>query len=468
MDEFGIVILAAGQGTRMKLDVPKPLAPIAGRTLIDFSVKAANVFLNNSKRSGRISLVLGHGKEKIEQHMKEQLSDCSWESAHQKEQRGTADALRAYFNDISEAKNRKYTIVMCADTPLITAAEIEALTSELESENLDGVAATFHEENPRGYGRIIRSTTGFKIVEEKDATTEEKKITEVNSGLYILRTEFVLNHLFKLESKNQAREFYLTDLFQADRKVKAVFFSDKYPFLGVNDLTQLQASNRLLQNRIIAKASERGVRFLAPESVLIDDQVEIDSGSIIYPNCVLEGKTKIGKNVLIESGAVIKNSEIADDAKILAYCYLEGAIVKSSASVGPFARLREGTVIGEKSKIGNFVETKKAILEDEVKVSHLSYVGDAEIGARTNIGCGFITCNYDGANKHKTIIGEDSFIGSDSQMIAPISIGKGCYVASGSTINQDMADGDFAIARTKQVTKSGMAKRFIKSSKTHD
>src|SRR5690606_19651713 len=195
----------------MKLDVPKPLAPIAGRTLIDFSVKAANVFLNNSKRSGRISLVLGHGKEKIEQHMKEQWSDCSWESAHQKEQRGTADALRAYFNDISEAKNRKYTIVMCADTPLITAAEIEALTSELESENLDGVAATFHEENPRGYGRIIRSTTGFKIVEEKDATTEEKKITEVNSGLYILRTEFVLNHLFKLESKNQAREFYLTD-----------------------------------------------------------------------------------------------------------------------------------------------------------------------------------------------------------------------------------------------------------------
>ena len=424
--------------------------------------------MNNSIKSGHISLVLGHGKEKVEAHMKEQWSHCSWESAHQKEQRGTADALRAYFNDIDDAKNRKYTVVMCADTPLITASEIESLYKTLESENLDGVAATFHEVNPYGYGRIVQGEIGFKIIEEKDASVEEKKITEVNSGLYILKTEFILEHLFKLESKNQAREFYLTDLFQTDRKVKAVSFVDKNPFLGVNDLSQLQASSRLLQNRIMKDAMVNGVRFLSPESVLIDDQVEIGSGTVIYPNCVLEGKTKIGKNVLIEAGTVFKNSAIEDNVKVLAYCYLEGAVIKASASVGPFARLREGSIIGSKAKIGNFVETKKAVLAEEVKVSHLSYVGDAEIGARTNIGCGFITCNYDGANKHKTIIGEDSFIGSDSQMIAPVTIGKGCYVASGSTVNQDMADGDFAIARAKQVTKSGMAKRFIKTSKKLD
>lgn len=465
MDSFGIVILAAGQGTRLKMDVPKPLAPVVGRKLVDFPLMAAQKFLNTKKAHGKICLVLGHGKELVEEHLKANWPQCPWEVAHQKQQNGTADALRAYFNDIKEAKDRAYTVVLCADTPLITENEISTLVSILESEKLDGVAATFIEETPRGYGRIVRQGDGFRIVEEKEADDSQKQITEVNSGLYVLRTDFILKYLFDLESNNASREFYLTDLFQIERKVKAITFTDKIPFGGVNDIKQLQKSSELLRNKITARAQENGVRFIAPEQTFIDDTVVIGSGAVIYPGCVLEGETVIGEGAVLESGVIAKNSKIGKDCKILAYSYLEGAEVGQSASIGPFARLREGSVIGAKSKIGNFVETKKAILAEEVKVSHLSYVGDAEIGARTNIGCGFITCNYDGASKHKTVIGKDSFIGSDSQMIAPVTLGDGCYVASGSTINQSMEAGDFAIARAKQVTKSGMAKRFIKTSK---
>lgn len=468
MDSFGMVILAAGQGTRLKMNVPKPLAPISGRKLMDFPLMAAQNFLTNNERTGKICLVLGHGKELVESHLKTVWPNCPWESAFQKEQKGTADALRAYFNDIPQAKDRTYTVVLCADTPLITEKEITNLVNILENENLDGVAASFIESNPMGYGRIVRSDSGFKIVEQKDANQEQQRISEVNSGLYVLKTAFVLEHLFKLKSSNSSREFYLTDLFQFDRKVKAITFSEKEPFGGVNDIAQLQNASDLLRDRKVKDLMGQGVRFLAPNQIIIDDTVSIDASCTIYPGCVLEGKTKIAQGVTLESGVIIKNSSVASGSKILAYSYLEGAVVESEVSVGPFARLREGSVIGAKSKIGNFVETKKAVLGNDVKVSHLSYVGDANIGDRTNIGCGFITCNYDGANKHQTVIGKDSFIGSDTQMIAPITIGDGCYVASGSTINQDMAPGDFAIARGKQVTKSGMAKRFIKNSKKHD
>ena len=468
MDEFGIVILAAGAGTRLKMPLPKPLAPVCGRKMMDFSFAAATTFLERHKRSGKICMVLGHGKELVEAHLKTTWSDKPWESAFQAQQIGTADALRAYFNDISEAKNRKYTVVLCADTPLITEAEITNLVSILESEKLDAVAATFVESKPKGYGRIVRAKQGFHIVEEKDANDEQKKITEVNSGLYVMKTEFVTKYLFDLKSENNSKEFYLTDLFQDDRKVKAITFSDKTPFAGVNTIAHLEDAENQLRARYIARAREQGVRFMAADQVLIDDTVVLGEGVQIYPGCVIEGNSVIGDNVILESGVIIKDSSIAADSKILAYSYLEKAQVGQAVSIGPFARLREGTVIGARSKIGNFVETKKAVLQEEVKVSHLSYVGDAEIGARTNIGCGFITCNYDGANKHKTIIGKDSFIGSDSQMIAPINIGDGCYVASGSSINQNMEAGDFAIARAKQVTKKGMAKRFIKSSKKND
>lgn len=468
MESFGIVILAAGQGTRLKMELPKPLAPISGRRLVDFPLQAAHDFLQNDSLTGEVSLVLGHGKEQVEAHLKSVWPKSKFSIAHQKEQKGTADALRAYFNDVSSAKNFTYTVVLCADTPLLSSQEIKNLVTVLASEKLDGVAATFIADNPYGYGRIVREERGFSIVEEKDASSEQKSITEVNSGLYVLKTEFILQHLFELKATNAAREFYLTDLFKPSFNVKPVTFADEAPFVGVNDLAQLSRASLQLRDRAVVRAQAKGARIIAPAQTFIDDSVVINADATIYPNCILEGNSVIAEGALLEAGVVVKNSHIHAHAQVLAYSYLEGASVGADSQIGPFARLREGSVIGKKAKIGNFVETKKAVLGEGAKVSHLSYVGDANIGARTNIGCGFITCNYDGANKHQTVIGADCFIGSDSQMIAPVEIGDGSYVASGSTINQNLAPGDFAIARAKQVTKSGMAKRFIKTSKKHD
>ena len=233
-------------------------------------------------------------------------------------------------------------------------------------------------------------------------------------------------------------------------------------FVGINDIFQLEKVESQLRTKENNRHKENGVRFIDSSTAYIDMDVEIGAGTTVYPNVLIEGKTEIGEGVMIEPGVVIKNSTIKDFSQIRAYSYLESCIISDTASIGPFARIRPMAIIGAKSKIGNFVEIKKSTLGVGSKVSHLSYIGDAEIGDDTNIGCGFITCNYDGKNKHKTIIGKGSFIGSDSQTVAPVTIGDECFVASGSTINEDMPDGSFAISRGKQVTKDKMAKRFLK------
>lgn len=462
--EYGVVILAAGMGTRLKLEVPKPLAPFMGKKLVDYVLSPVCRYFNNSKNV-QISLVTGHKREVLEGYIEEKYSKDKISFAFQEKQLGTADALKTYFEKVASAKSAKYTVVLCADTPLITEEIFENLLRAMNENNLDGVAASFNESNPYGYGRIIRKDRGFHIVEQKDATEEQRAITEVNSGIYILKTDFILNHLYEIKSNNKASEFYLTDLFKENYKVDAVCFEDKSLFLGVNDLSQLAQAEDIYRRSIAKKLMlENGVILRDPRHVSIET-LEIGSGSIIHGNVTIDEKTKIGCNVIIEQGAIIKNSEIKDYAHIKAYSYLDGAIVHQRASIGPFAHLRPGADIGEESKIGNFVEIKKSKLDKGVKVSHLSYVGDAFIGEEVNIGCGFITCNYDGANKHITKIGKGSFIGSDSQTIAPVEIGENCFVASGTTVTHSMADGDFAISRSKQVTKQAMAHRFIKKKK---
>ena len=287
-------------------------------------------------------------------------------------------------------------------------------------------------------------------------------ITEVNSGLYLLKTSYLLEHLKSIDSNNMSGEIYLTDVFKAGFNVAAHCFPEGNIFLGVNSLKQLEDVEKVLRKKIKLALQDNGVRFIDSSHCYIDSEVEIGAGSVIYPNTFITGKTKIGKNVVVEMGAQISHSIIDDGAKVLAYTILEGAHLRESASAGPFARLRPGADIGPKAKIGNFVEIKKSVLDRGVKVSHLSYVGDAFIGEETNIGCGFITCNFDGVNKHITKIGKNSFIGSDSQTVAPVIIGDNCFVASSSTITQDMPDGAFAISRGKQTTKIDLAKKFLK------
>lgn len=460
---IGAVILAAGEGKRLKLNVPKPLAPCLDKKLVDFPIKELKKFFSQNKIEGKITAVIGHQRELVRPYIEKNYPDVAF--AIQEEQRGTADALRSYFgsnelNDIT--KQFQYTLVICADTPVVSANELTEMFTLLTNEKLDGVAASFIEQNPKGYGRIVRGSAGFHIIEEKDATDEIRKISEVNSGLYILKTSYVLEHLKKINSNNKSGEFYLTDVFKDGLNVKAQCFPDGDIFLGVNTLKQLEDAEWAIRERKKIELRDNGVRFIDSSHCYIDSEVEIGMGSVIYPNTFLTGKTIIGKNVTIEMGAQITNSIIDDGAKVLAYTILEGAHLRTKASAGPFARLRPGADIGPESKIGNFVEIKKSVLDRGVKVSHLSYVGDAFIGEETNIGCGFITCNFDGLNKQITRIGKNSFIGSDSQTIAPVEIGDDCFVASSSTISKSMPDGAFAISRGHQTTKEGMAKKFLK------
>ncbi len=465
-NSVGIVILAAGKGTRMKTDQPKALAPCAGKPLLDYVVQAALNFAKNSSLKAEIGVVVGHRKELLEQWHTHHSEKSAIKTAWQREQNGTADALKACFKDLPHFWNYDYTLVACADTPLISEKEFQILFNELQSQpDLVGVAATFETAKPTGYGRIQKGKQGFRIIEEKDASEEEKKITEVNSAFYFLKTTHVKAILNQIDNKNKSGEFYLTDLFQQDFAVKAIKFPSEKPFLGINTLEQLANVDKIIRAEKVRQLMLEGVRFLDPSLVYIESDVLIGLGSIIYPGCTFLGKTKIGNNVTIESNCFIKNSQVEDGADILASSYLEEAVVHSEATIGPMARLRPGTVIGAEAKIGNFVEVKKSKLARGVKVSHLSYIGDAEIGENSNIGCGFITCNYDGANKHQTKIGSNSFIGSDCQAVAPIEIGNDAFVAAGTTITKSVPDGAFAIARSQQVTKEGAAKKFIKTKK---
>jgi len=464
---IGVVILAAGKGTRMKIETPKALVPALGKPLLDFVIQAAIKFANENSLLAEIGVVVGHRKELLEQWWENHSENKSIKLAWQKVQSGTADALKACFSDHPHFWNHEYTLVACADTPMLSENEFNVLFQELSSHSdLQGVAATFHATNPFGYGRIVKSSNGFHIVEEKDATNVERRITEVNSGLYIFKTTHLKNVLNTIGNTNKSGEFYLTDLFQDQYKVKAVEFESETPFLGINNLGQLSSINKILLSKKISELFAEGVMILNPESVYFDFDVSIGIGSVIYPGVTILGKTNIDQNVVIESGSFIKDSKISKEVHILANSYIEEAIIDEGCNIGPMGRIRPGSEIGSHSKIGNFVEVKKSKLASGVKVSHLSYVGDAEIGENSNIGCGFITCNYDGASKHKTKIGKNTFIGSDCQVVAPIQIGDDAFVAAGSTITRDLPDGAFGIARTQQVTKEGMAKRFLKSKKS--
>ncbi|HLE11237.1 MAG: UDP-N-acetylglucosamine diphosphorylase/glucosamine-1-phosphate N-acetyltransferase [Bdellovibrionales bacterium RIFOXYD12_FULL_39_22] len=465
-NSIGVVILAAGQGTRLHLDLPKALAPLAGFKIVDYPIMESQKFIKSSGLLGEITLVLGHRKEEVESYLRSTHQNLNF--VIQEKQLGTADAVNAYFSQNKNASIHEYTIILCADTPLIRESDLQKLFEVMKTKNLEAVAASFIAPNPHGYGRILRNqkgNLGFSIVEEKDASDSIRNITEVNSGFYVAKTDFLIGHLKNIKSDNKAREFYLTDIFKDNYRVLPLLFNDGFKFLGVNTLRDLEVVHGHLRQEINGSLSSSGVRFIDSACTYIDQTVQVKKGTTIYPNVIIEGKTTIGENAIISAGSVIKNCQIANGVKIKPYSVLEDSIIESEAAIGPFAHLRPGANIGSEAKVGNFVEIKKSKLEHGTKVSHLSYVGDAEIGENSNIGCGFITCNYDGVNKHVTKIGKNCFIGSDSQTVAPVEIGDNCFVASGSTITSPMKDGAFAISRGKQITKDGMASRFLKGKK---
>lgn len=412
---INIVVLAAGEGKRMKTKWPKPLVPILGKCLIDFPLHAAFTFLEEGKFTGDVTVVLGHGKEEVKSYLDSENKKLFY--CIQENQLGTADALRSFFSQGKSPLDNDWTLILCADTPLIGSETLKKMVEKLEES--DGVVATFKTPRPKGYGRIVKNGDSLLIVEEKDATDLERQIQEVNSGLYLFKTSFLTRALDKIDNNNAQKEFYLTDVFKHSKNLKSLLFEEESIFLGVNDLNQLSQAEKLLREKKNQKLMESGVRLMDPANTFIDYDVEIGTGVLVYPGTFIMGKTTIAEGSTIEHGSLIKNSHIGKNVTIKSMSYIDDVVIKDDCQIGPFARLRPGTEVGQDSKIGNFVEIKKSILAKGVKVSHLSYVGDANIGNNTNIGCGFITCNYDGKNKHQTTIGEDSFIGSDTQMIAP-------------------------------------------------
>jgi len=460
-----VAILAAGKGTRLKLDEPKALAPLLGKKMIDFTLDSLEELKSvSSNILFDIGIVVGHEKEKIMSHLDE--NDSGFHIAYQQEQLGTGHALQCFLKELPALYKSDYLIVTCADTPLITSDIYSKMIETLqEKSELNALSISFAAKNPYGYGRIKRGDVGFQIIEEADASVSEQLIKEVNSGLYIFKTSYLKKHLTTLNNSNNSGEFYLTDLFQKGEKVDAVMYKDSSLFLGINTLEQLAQAKEQLRERKLREFQDQGVLIEDKKSFHFDWNVKLEKGVHIYPQVHAYGNVVIKSGSVIEPFNVIKNSTLNEGVKVFGHSYLEEAVIDKNCTVGPFARLRPGTSLEQEVKVGNFCEIKKSTLKKGSKVSHLSYVGDAEIGENSNIGCGFITCNYDGANKHKTLVGKNVFIGSDCQAIAPVEIGDNSFVAAGSTINKNVPEEGFAIARARQVTKEKMASKFRKIKK---
>jgi bifunctional UDP-N-acetylglucosamine pyrophosphorylase/glucosamine-1-phosphate N-acetyltransferase len=352
-------------------------------------------------------------------------------------------------------------LILCGDTPLLTAGTLEHLIAHHRENSASLTVLTAVMDNPHGYGRVVRDQTGsvVRIVEQKDATPDEQSICEINSGIYCMESGFLFSNISLISSDNAQKEFYLTDLLSiANSKglvCQALSTDDADEIMGVNDRAQLAEASRVLRRRINAELMCSGVSLVDPDHTYIDHGVAIGPDTLVHPNCSIGGDTTIGRGCTVEGGVSIVDCRIGDDCHIKAGSVLEGSDLRSDVSIGPMAHLRPGTVLHDHVKVGNFVETKKAVMGVGSKASHLTYLGDAEIGSNVNIGCGTITCNYDGVNKHRTVIGDDVFIGSDVQLVAPVTVGRNSLVAAGTTVTTDVPPDSLAISRVPQVNKDG-------------
>ncbi|MCL5024323.1 MAG: bifunctional UDP-N-acetylglucosamine diphosphorylase/glucosamine-1-phosphate N-acetyltransferase GlmU [Nitrospirae bacterium] len=451
------VILAAGLGTRMKSDLPKVLHKVCGIPMLQAVVNAARKL-----RPDRIVLVVGKQRELI----RDAIECEGGVYALQKEAKGTGHALRCAKPALGDF--RDLTVVLSGDTPLLGAETLRRFLS-LHRKNTNEVSVlSFRAKNPGAYGRIVRDRTGrlLSIVEQRDADPVQLRIDEVNSGVYALGRN-ALELVDGIPMNKAKGEFYLTDLVGAasERGLKAAAYciGEEEEFMGVNTREELYRASQALRKRIIDKWIGRGVNVLDAGSVFIHPDVSIGRETTIYPNVHLEGNTRIGRNSLIYPNVRIRNSVIGGGVVIKDSTVIEDSRVGDRVSVGPFARIRPGSEIGENAKIGNFVELKNTTVGKASKASHLSYLGDAVIGKNVNIGAGTITCNYDGVRKHATEIGDGVFIGSDTQLVAPVRVGAGAYVGAGATITEDVPPCSLALSRVKQLNIEGWTlKRKLK------
>ena len=445
---FTSVILAAGMGTRMKSKMPKVLHKVCGKPLSKWVIDA-------SKAAGadKVCAVVGHKAETV----KEVLGDVC-EFALQTEQKGTGHAVMQAIDVIKNSKGE--VVILNGDTPLITAETINKAIEYHKNNGNQATVITAILDDATGYGRIVRDNDGsvLKIVEQKDASEEEKKINEVNSGMYVFDAQSLVYALDKITPNNAQGEYYLTDtleiLLSAGKKIGGYAISDNDEIRGINDRVQLNEAEKIMQKRINEYHMRNGVTMRNPESVYIEDGVEIGNDTEICQNVTIKSGTKIGSDCVIGSGSMLDRAVIHDGVDVLSSVILESE-VDEGTHVGPFAYIRPNCHVGKEVKVGDFVELKNSNIDDGTKISHLTYIGDSDVGKRVNFGCGTVTCNYDGKKKYRTTIGDDCFVGCNTNFVSPINVGDGVYIAAGSTITEDIPDNRLSIARARQVNKDG-------------
>ncbi len=435
-----VVVLAAGKSMRIKSSTNKILHKICNKPVIFYVLKAVENYKTHIVVNKETYTTIKNMFKNIYTHIQE-------------EQKGTGDALKTALPFIEEES----FAVVNGDTPLIKREDIEAAYDFFKLNNLDCLILSAKLDNPKGYGRIIKNGNGIEIVEEKDADEATKRIKEINSGIYIFKTSFAKEAVGKITNNNKSGEYYLTDIAKMTKNID-VMEVNKENVLGINTREDLSVVRKIIQKSIIDKFDN--VTFIDPDSAYVNYDVEIGQDTIIFPNVSLRGNTKIGKECVIDTGCVIESSVIKDNVHIKPYSVIEESSIDKNAQIGPFAHLRPFAEIGENVRIGNFVEVKKSILGKGTKASHLTYIGDAELGEDVNVGCGTITCNYDGYRKNKTVIGDRVFIGSDVQLVAPIEVEHDALIAAGTTVTQHVEAYSLAISRAPQINKKDWVKRF--------
>jgi bifunctional UDP-N-acetylglucosamine pyrophosphorylase/glucosamine-1-phosphate N-acetyltransferase len=446
MKELAVIILAAGQGKRMKSSQAKVLHCVAGKPLLFYPLKVAREMAPQ-----KLLVVVGHQQEKVQ----EAFPDSDITYVTQSRQLGTGHAV-AVTRDVLSGFGGD-VILLCGDIPLIKKNTVDDLLAKHREGNNLVTLLTTAMKNPTGYGRIIRDSGGNvqKIVEEKDASLQEKAVSEINSGIYCFDGSFLFEVLHSLSCNNAQEEYYLTDTVAMARDrgggVAGLVLAEEHEVMGINNRVELARASELKRREILEKHMVEGVTIINPSDTYIDHDVRVGKDTVIYPNTFIEGATEIGEHCLIESGCRIRESRIESHATIRWASVISESIIHHGASIGPFAHIRPSSEIGEDARVGNFVEVKKSSLGKGSKASHLSYLGDSTVGSGVNVGAGTITCNYDGVSKHQTIIEDSVFIGSNTELVAPVRVGRNAMVGAGSTITKDVPPESLAVGRAKQV-----------------